>query len=540
MSSIDPISSTSLGTKRAAHLLRRLTFGPSSKDIDSYAQMTIDQALQNLLQETDDPGVPLDPENGEDIFTSTSDNNFMSYTRQWWLGIMLKSGNNIIDRMAWFYHTHFTTIKSRIGSGKPIYNQIKLFRYYALGNFKELSYKICFDNAMLVHLDGQYNTKNRPQENFGREYLELYTIGKGPQIGADDYTYYTEEDVRAATRVLSGYKTSEQDLSLADEETGVIMGELKGSGETATQHDPDSKTFSDKFQNTIIEPTELINGYATKEATFDELQQLVDMIFNQEATAKHICRKLYRFFVYYDITDEIENDIIAPLAQTFINNDYEIQPVLEQLFKSQHFFDEDNSIETDDNRSAIIKSPLEVSLGTIRFFEIELSDESNLSNYYRDLGKLLNYLDDQGLDLYEPYEVAGYQAYHQTPSYNRNWITPIYLAQRYNFSTKIFVGQEISEENETYIREQMLLDYITSRGIDINDPDAILAHFIGYMLPEEITTERYDYFKEALLMDKETNAEWASEVIGQEDAIVLSYLNNLMNAIIQSPEYQLF
>ena len=540
MASINPIANTALGKERANHLLRRLTFGPTSNDVDSFAQQNITQALQTLMQPTPDPGIPLDPETGNDIFTSTADSNFMGSTLSWWLGIMKNSGNNIIDRMAWFYHTHFTTIQSRIGNGKPIYNQIKLFRYYALGNFKELSIKICYDNAMLVHLDGRLNTKNRPQENFGREFLELYTIGKGPQIGPEDYTNFTEQDVKAATRVLSGFDTSQQDPALADPETGVIMGEIKGNGTLATQHDADPKTFSDKFQNTVIAPNEVIDGSATKEAVMDELQQLADMIFDQEETARHICRKLYRFFVYYDITEEIENDIIAPLAQTFIANDYEIQPVLEQLFSSQHFFDEDNTIETDDNKGAIIKSPLEVVLGTLRFFEIPLSNEANVTSYYGDLDRLRRYLNDQGLNFYEPFEVAGYQAFHQTPGYNRNWITPIYLANRYNFSTKIFAEPDISEEQNEYIKTQMLLDYISNRGIILSDPDAIVQHFVDYLLPEEITTERYDYFKASLLMDKQSNDEWANEVVGQEDAIVLSYLNNFMNTLIQSPEYQLF
>jgi uncharacterized protein (DUF1800 family) len=171
---------------------------------------------------------------------------------------------------------------------------------------------------MLVHLDEQLNTKNRPQENFGREFLELYAIGKGPQTSHEDYTNFTEQDVKAATRVLSGFGTPQQNPALTDPETGMLMGEIKGNGALATQHDADPKTFSDKFQNTVIEPNEVIDSSAPKEAVMDELQPLADMIFDQEETARHICRKLYRFFVYYHITEEIENDIITPLAQTFI------------------------------------------------------------------------------------------------------------------------------------------------------------------------------------------------------------------------------
>jgi hypothetical protein len=109
---------------------------------------------------------------------------------------MLNSGRAMVEKMVFFYHTHFTTKEEVVQSNQALYHQNELFRYYALGNFKELTRKVCLDNAMMIFLDGRDNDRNNVNENFGRELLELYTIGKGPQTGPGDYTHYTEQDVK--------------------------------------------------------------------------------------------------------------------------------------------------------------------------------------------------------------------------------------------------------------------------------------------------------------------------------------------------------
>jgi len=545
MSSLNPIDvNTSLGRKNAAHLLRRATFGPSRADIDTFSSYNINQALAVLLEEKLPADPPLDLATGQpwvspkptDLNSDKSE--LMDMSLAWWFSLMNSSGNSMIDRIAWFFHTHFTTISSKIKRGTAIYYQIKLFRHYALGNFKELCKKICYDNAMLVHLDGRLNDVGRPNENFAREFFELYTIGKGDQVGPDDYTTFTEHDVIESSKVLSGYNV-DWDYENIDPDTGVAMGVLRGSGNIASKHDASSKIFSARFQETVIQPNELIEAKATKEAALDELDQLVNMIFNQEATARHICRKLYRFFVYYDITEEIENDIIGPLAQTFIANDFEIKPVLEQIFRSTHFFDIDNSTETDDNRGGIIKSPLEVVIGTLRFFNIQVPDQNtNLSAFYDAFFNLLfRTLRNQGLDFYDPFEVAGYKAYHQAPSFNRQWITGNNLARRYQISTDLLLGYK--DENDTVLYKLDILKYSLDEGIDLNTPQAIVTFFVDNMFPEEITQERFDYFKSTLLIDVD-ETDWVSTIIDGEDFQVVFHLENLINSLIQSPEYQLF
>ncbi|NJN25294.1 MAG: DUF1800 domain-containing protein [Cyclobacteriaceae bacterium] len=406
------------------------------------------------------------------------------------------------------------------------------------GQFQGTGKKICYDNAMLIHLDGRLNDVGRPNENFAREYFELFTIGKGDQISDDDYSNYTEQDIIESSKVLSGYNT-DPDYSNIDPDTGVAMGVIRGTGNVASNHDASIKQFSPHFQNTTIQPIELIGDKASKEAALDELDQLVNMIFMQEATARYICRRLYRYFVYYDITPEIENDIIRPLAQTFMGAEYELLPVLEQLLSSQHFFDADNGTETDDNRGGIIKSPLEVVLGAFRFFNVSLPDQqSDLSRFYAVYQDLLfNKIQNQGLDFYEPYDVAGYEAYYQEPAYNRNWITVNNLARRYQISTNLLLGEK--DENDVLLYKLDILDYCRDEGIDLNSPQAIVTFFVEYLLPEAITTERFDYFKSTLLIDVD-EADWVATIIDGEDFQVVFHLENLINTMMQSPEYQLF
>lgn len=545
MSSLNPIDvNAPLGRKNAAHLLRRSTFGPSRADIDTFSSYSVNQALTILLEEKLPAYPPLDLKTGQSwVNPKPTDSNsepseLMDMTFSWWFNLMRTTGNSIVDRIAWFYHSHFTTISSRINRGTAIYYQIKLFRHYALGNFKELCKKICYDNAMLVHLDGRLNNAGRPNENFAREFFELYTIGKGEQVGPDDYSTFTEQDVVASSRVLSGYNVDWDYINI-DPDTGVAMGVLRGSGNIASNHDASSKTFSARFQATVIQPNELIGDKASKEAALDELDQLVNMIFNQEAAARYICRKLYRFFVYYDITDEIENDIIGPLAQTFVASNFEIKPVLEQLFSSTHFFDIDNGTETDDNRGGIIKSPLEVVLGTLRFFNIPFPDQDvDLVAFYKAFYNVIfRKLRNQGLDFYEPFEVAGYKAYHQAPVYNRNWITANNLARRYQISTDLLLGYKDENDNVLYILN--ILPYCQAEGIDLNSPQTIVTYFVDYLFPEDITQERFDYFKSTLLTDVD-EVDWVSTIIDGEDFQVIFHLENLINALIQSPEFQLF
>ena len=244
------------------------------------------------------------------------------------------------------------------GSSSQFFDYLQLLRWGAFGNYKQLVTKMVLDNCMLNYINNNLNFVNNPNENFAREFLELHTIGKGDIAGPGDYTNYTEDDIVQAARVLTGFSNAQRHLN-TDADTGIPAGKA-----FPQSHDFMAKTFSNRFGGATITPPS--NDAAGMVA---ELDAFVDMIFAQEETSRNFCRRLYRFMVTRFISPEVETDIIGPLAQTFSTGNFEIKPVLEQLLQSEHFYDMDDTTATDEIVGAFIKSPLDLSLQALTFFD---------------------------------------------------------------------------------------------------------------------------------------------------------------------------
>ncbi len=462
-----------LGLKRAAHLLRRATFGATKAQIDAFTALTPQQAVEQLFRQSLPAAPPpIDPDTLEPwVITGITDPDKMDFAyiqffKGWFLGQMMSAGvppalslaYSAREKVVFFLHTHFTAIDEKISSSRALYFQNQLFRTYAQDlllspvvpydklNFKELTVKISVDNAMLRLLDGNLNVNGSPNENYARELLELYSIGRGlentlpPPTGQGDYILYTEQDVQQAARVLSGWNFDDS-FSNIDADTQLPRGIVRGSSTNASAHDNGVKTFSNRFINPdtgqpwVIQPDVALlnNGQPTEASALDEIRQLINMIYAQEETARHICRKVYRFFVYHNITESIENNVIAVMADVFRANNFKLQPVIENLLRSEHFYDAAAG-SGDDKYGGIIKSPLELVTGTLRFFNIQMPDMATQpQEFYAFTGAMNNALANQGMIFYQPFDVAGYDAYHQYPVYNRSWITVNYLANRYSF-----------------------------------------------------------------------------------------------------------
>ncbi len=546
MSSLTEITGN-LGIKNANHLLRRLTFGASKQTVDYYSTKTASETINDFFAEQTTPTPPIDPLTGStwlspkpDPMINSEEYLLHKYFQSWHLEQMRKSKATAKERLTYFHHCLLPVQQSVVRASAEIYYQNTLYRFLAFGNYKLLIKKICIDNAMLHYIDNCLNETGSPNENFARELMELYTIGKGPLIEEGDYTNYTEDDIKEASKVLSGYKT-DVDFATIDDDTNIPRGFVKiNDNKQAYLHNADIKTFSDKFSNTQIQPNELIDNYASEEAVLDELDQLINMIFAQEETAKFLCRKIYRHFVYYKITDEIEQDIITPLAQTFRDNDYEIMPVFELLFKSQHFFDVDNSETTEDHIGAMIKSPIDLVLGTLNFFEIEIPTTTE-DNYLAYIGGILNFIEEQDMNFYEPIDVAGYPPYHQTPTYHRYWISAGTIGYRYRFAANLVSGTNNNGKDIGFKLD--IVDYVNNNISDPSNTNTIVKELTDYMFPIEIPQERFDYFVD-ILSDKLSNENWQNEwedyKNSKDDLGVRMQLEKLIIALMQSPEYQLF
>ncbi len=302
-----------------------------------------------------------------------------------------------------------------------------------LRNYKTLAKKITLDNSMLLYLNNTANNKNSPNENYARRiFWRLFTTRPIATNCRGNYTNYTEADIVQAARVLTGFKRK-NDRTVIDPVTGIPKGYNQFS-----QHHLSPKIFSSAFNNTTINP-------ATDAATMDiELNDFVAMVFNQMATAKNICRKLYIYFVKGTITPEVETDIIIPLAQFLYNNNYEIAPTVRKLLESQHFYDLDDSNATDETIGAIIKSPIQQLSEICTYLQATIpnptTDALNFYNQFWNKFAHDTFLAGSNMILFDPENVAGHLAYYQAPDFDRKWISSSTLIARYRLGEPLLDG----------------------------------------------------------------------------------------------------
>jgi uncharacterized protein (DUF1800 family) len=571
-----------LDLKRAAHLLRRATFGATKSQIDDYAKLTPVDAITQLFHATlPDPILPPDTKTGLPWFNTpesdanSEDSDLQNYFKSWFIGQMMSEGipsdlslaYSTREKLVFFLHSHFTCIQSKVADSRAMYFQNQLFRFFSRDgllnslpeiNFKELTVKVSIDNAMLRLLDGNLNVKGSPNENYARELLELYSIGRGLEgtlpspTGPGDYILFTEEDVQATAKVLSGWELND-DLVTRDPITNLPQGKVRGGIMNASAHDNDPKTFSSRFNTAVIQgdPSLMNGGNATQASSLDEIRQLIDLIYSKPETAKNICWKIYRFFVYAPHTPQasldIDNAIITEMANTLVANGYKIQPVIENLLRSQHFYEAGAGDVKDDNFGGIIKSPLDLIVGTLRAFSIQLpSMTTQTAEFYETTGYIQQQLEYLGMKFYEPYDVAGYECYHQYPIYHRSWITPNYLARRYEFVRNVVTkanAEMFTVNVYDYVRANFAADAAASRDLVIELTKYFLPIADNLSFDDatdnsaSLTAKRLNYFRNRLL--QQFDEDYWYKRWGLEATDLREQLEFLFNALLQSPEYQL-
>ena len=235
--------------------------------------------------------------------------------------------------------------------------------------------------------------------------------------------------------------------------------------------------------------------------------------------------------------------------------DLKLQEVVEQLLGSQHFYDAVTPTLDDDNFGGIVKSPLDLAIGSMRFFETIVPDVNlDPTLFYEFTDNIINSLGVQGMSFVEPFDVAGYDAYHQIPEFNRNWISANTLTRRYEFIAQITNIDMMMEPNSFAIDLLAFTKANFSDAIAL-DPDLLVREYASLLLPRyeegtEITTERLEYFKAEFLklgevLPQGPVAFWQfsysnAGTIPASEADSRQMLVDLINAMLQSPEYQLF
>lgn len=418
----------------AAHLLRRTMFGPTNQQILDAVADGMTTTVTNLLQipavsdplafDANETIVPFGTTWVNSVYPSdVAQAQLVETARLMSLGSWVIERINteqvsIAEKMCLFWQNHFAATAG--SDARATYDYHMLIRQYALGNFKQFVKDMTINPNMLLFLNGATNNVFFPNENFARELLELYTIGKGPQIGPGDYSNYTEDDIFEAAKVLTGYYVDGLRSDTLTDVTAVYNSIL---------HDSSTKTLSYHFGNASITD----NGA-------NEYGDLIDIIFQQNECANFICRKLYRYFVNYDLTTDVETNVIPDMASTLIANNYDILPVMSELLQSEHFYD--IAI-----RGAIIRGPLDMvfsmfnGTGTIPSFDLDTDSQMRLLLY--------GFCEQQGQSYAAPPAVAGWPAYYQTPAYSQLWINATTLKSRFEAATGLtfLTGIPINGEN---------------------------------------------------------------------------------------------
>jgi uncharacterized protein (DUF1800 family) len=529
LSGINPYTGV-WGKNEIIHLLKRTMFGAKKADVDYFATLSMSQAVDELINPTAaSPAPPV-----KEYATSTTvgvvpDTNILQGTtwindinsdgtvqsqrrasyKKWWTGVLINQDRSIREKMIFLWTDHFGNEAGDVGNANWIYKQHELIRQFCLGNFKQMVQAITKDMAMLRYLNGYLNTATAPDENYGRELQELFTLGKGPG------SQYTEADVKEAAKVLTGWQ---------------INGTTYQTIFTSSRHSSVNKQFSSFYNNTVI------TGRTGATAGDLELTDLINMIFAQQEVAKFMVRKFYRWFVYYDIDAATEANVIAPLADIFRNNNYDIKPVLSALFKSEHFFDVLN-------QGCVIKTPADIVIGSMREFNVPMPAPTDWSMNYGHWNILYTWMVNMGLNLHDPPNVAGMPAYYQEPAFHEIWITADTLPKRNQFTdTMTNTGYLVG----TFRMQFNFVEYVKTLS-NPGNPNDIVDDVMKYVYRLNLSPQVKQQTKTQLLLSNQqydyywTNA-WDAYIATPTVAnfnIINTRLKDLFRYLMDLSEYQL-
>ena len=368
-----PSNSNPWNKEKAKLLLRRMGFCTDLNSINRYLLMTPGDVVDELLQEANDLPPTTAPEWAywDNKEFNDSGNNKAYYHTIWQKQAFADFQKNAFrERLVLFWSNHFVVEYLDVNQPAYLYQYYALLQTQVLGNFKTFVHQIGLNPAMLRYLNGYDNKNSSPNENYGRELYELFTLGQG--------NGYVQEDITETSRALTGYNKT------------VRYGPITFNEKT---FDKGSKTIFGRSGNW---------GY----------DDVIDILFDEkkDIIARFICEKIYKYFV----SPKADEAIVLSLATTMISNNFELAPVYRQLFKSEHFFDEKNS-------NVLIKSPIDLMLGLHKTLGFKLDDTLDLEVQFR------NKCRDMGQIIFSPVDVAGWQG-------NQDWINSETLPKRWEFS----------------------------------------------------------------------------------------------------------
>ena len=382
-----PASAATLGVDDARHLLSRAGFGASPGEIETYSKLTREQAADRLLAgtarapSTPPPAWTSEPferrgyggMSAEERKLALREMNQKTFELQtWWLGEMLATPSPLTEKMTLFWHNHFVSSQRKVRSPQLMYRQNALFREHALGDFGKLLHAASRDPAMVIYLDSAANRKGKPNENFAREVMELFTLGEGN---------YGENDIKEAARAFTGWSL--------DPETGEFRFR-------AALHDDGEKT--------VLGRTGKLTG-----------EEVLDILLAQPKTAEYLVGKMWREF----ISPQPDPAEVKRIAAIFRDSRYDIRRPVRALLVSDAFY-------APRNRGTLIKSPVDLVVGTLRQFQFQTGDMLPFVFATNELGQVL----------FAPPNVKGWAG-------GEAWINSTTLLRRKAFLDRLFRVEEL-------------------------------------------------------------------------------------------------
>lgn len=490
--SLEPIRAGAFTVAEARHLLRRAGFGPEPGEAERLAAMGLDAAVEHVVDYRRHPlrGLPrprIDPDlkpywtpeereqrrrarQGDDQETldqlsaaflarRDEDRRQLRELQQWWLEHMIRTPRPLEEQLTLLWHGHFATRHRNVRHTALMHEQNMMFREHAAGSFADLARAIVRDPAMIIFLDNHRNFRRNPNENLARELFELFTLGEGN---------YTEQDIAEAARALTGYHL--------DEDRRFAFN--------VRQHDPTRKR--------ILGARGAFDG-----------DDVVDLALRQEACARFVCYKLYNHFVADHVEQTLptyQQTVILAMARTMRRHEYRIAPVLEELFKSRHFYDPQL-------RGQKVKSPAHLLVGTTRMCQLPM----------RRAAPLRRAMNQMGQTLFDPPSVAGWPG-------GRMWINTSTLFVRQNLVSFLVTGQPRPRERHG-IRHADYDPMVLVADLEKRTPEAVVDALVDRLVGEHVPAER----REPL----------ARHVAERGDTVRADAVAGLLMLIGTMPEYQL-
>ena len=466
---------TSPNIKLMAHLLRRAGFGSTKEQLDEYLSVGYEKVVDGLIDDLDSSRI--NDALVRRYFPDQSVTHDTSGAGSYWLYRLVSTDSPLREKIALFWHNVFATGYTKVTNGKPMSDQLRMFRSHGLGKLDELLLKLSKDPAMIIWLDNVDNHDGAINENYGRELLELFSMGVGN---------YSEDDIKECSRAFTGWSIANSDYikELAIRNSIMPYGKLAWRYEyKEDDHDDGEKTFLGRKGN--------FNG-----------EEIIKIICEQPATARFISRHLYHFFVAdeppvpsWPYKDPQDMGAISILEKAYFDSGYDIGEMIRVLFKSDFFKSETCHYKK-------IKSPAELAGNVLRTTEefgtpnIRISERNSQVTF-------------MGQQLLNPPSVEGW---HQ----GLEWIETGSLTERVNFASqhlgdlskpgvRKFVGNVIAQAGDSMSAEECVDQCLSQLGA-IQTSDYIHNTLIEFA--EENGISDIDFLK-----DKNTAAQKISEVM---------------------------